>query len=116
MTENQFLYYIYIYLLSALSFFKTTLDLAEDEFSEDESMDFLASASSVSKPRKRSTSSAGNEKRKLMGTAAATLTTMDHQDGGVFGSVIGRSAEPEKEPLHFDKNLFEEGKRSQCCK
>ena len=51
-----------------------------------------------------------------MGTAAATLTTMDHQDGGVFGSVIGRSAEPEKEPLHFDKNLFEEGKRSQCCK
>ena len=84
--------------------------MAEDEFSEDESMDFLASASSASKPRKRSTSSAsrsGNEKRKLMGTAAATLTTMD-QDG-VVGSVIG-SAEPEKEPLHFDKNLFEEGK------
>lgn len=98
------------------SFLKLFLGLAEDEFSEDESMDFLASASSVSKPRKRSTSSAGNEKRKLMGTAAATLTTMDHQDGGVFGSVIGRSAEPEKEPLHFDKNLFEEGKRSQCCK
>ena len=87
---------------------KLFLGLAEDEFSEDESMDFLASASSVSKPRKRSTSSAGNEKRKLMGTAAATLTTMD-QDG--VGSVIG-SAEPEKEPLHFDKNLFEEGKLS----
>ena len=84
--------------------------MAEDEFSEDESMDFLASASSASKPRKRSTSSAGNEKRKLIGTAAATLmTAMDHQDGGIVGSVIG-SAEPEKEPLHFDKNLFEEGK------
>ena len=88
--------------------FLTFLELAEDEFSEDESMDFLASTSLASKPRKRSTSSAGNEKRKLMGTAAATLTTMDHQDG-VVGSVIG-SAEPEKEPLHFDKNLIEEGK------
>ena len=63
------------------------LDLAEDEFSDEEGMDLLA-------PNHRRRSSKG-EKRKLI-----TATGED--------IVIG--TKPEKEPLHFDKTLFDEGK------
>ena len=61
--------------------------MAEDEFSDEEGMDLLA-------PNHRRRSSKG-EKRKLI-----TATGED--------IVIG--TKPEKEPLHFDKTLFDEGK------
>ena len=75
-------------------FFISSPDLAEDEFSEEETMDFLA-------PNRRRSSSS-REKRKLMG--APTSGTVAEMDNIVIG------AKPEREPLHFDKSLFDEGK------
>ena len=75
-------------------FFILPPDLAEDEFSEEETMDFLA-------PNRRRSSSS-REKRKLMGATSNAVSEMDN-------IVIG--AKPESEPLHFDKSLFDEGKR-----
>ena len=79
--------------LSHLFFIISFPDLAEDEFSEEETMDFLA-------PNRRRSSSS-REKRKLMGAPTSTVAEMDN-------IVIG--AKPEREPLHFDKSLFDEGK------
>ena len=48
-TENQFLYTLYTWC-TTFFLYLTFLELAEDKFSEEECVDFLASASLASKP------------------------------------------------------------------